>query len=97
MKRIAFILALLAGIICLASPAQASGTPLAHTEQHACHVMVLYSRHEATRKQAISAASKADPDLNRAIMAYLDNRPPDPRSDAVSAWWYAMSLCGWGL
>ncbi len=63
---------------------------LPHTEAHACHLLVLYSRHAATRHQVISAASHADPDLNRAILAYIIH-------PVSAAWWYAMQLCGYGL
>lgn len=63
---------------------------LPHTEAHACHLMVLFSHHKASRRMTVSAASHADPDLNRAILAYVIQH-------TSAAWWYAMNLCGYGL
>lgn len=84
----AFAVAFTIGTLC-PQLARASAVPV-HTEWHACHLAVLYSRGEAPRSAVLSAAAHADPELRREITHYVD-------TGTEAAFWAVMSDCGYGL
>lgn len=78
-------------------PAHAATVPT-HTNWHACHETVLFSRaasvqgvsSQAAWHAAWDASAKADADLERDIRRYL-------KSGTAADFWTVMSDCGYGL
>lgn len=67
----------------------------ASTEAHACHEMVLWSRGQTSLRAVVSAASRADDDIHRAILAVVAT-PRTDRARFQDVFWNAMVQCGYG-